>query len=714
MEKVEGVQKSLEEMLSKFTAISAEIKGVATEVGGLKQQIEDFGEDLDGVKRRLVAQDKAATPPLPRVEIPQADKAAVTARFTNQRPPLLTAPGTGPEFQTAPSSPTDPVEGGRQGDFIVRPRRHDFPRFSGDKPLLWVDLSLTYFEMYKVPDHHWVSTATLHLDGHAALWFQSFKRRNRLIAWDTFMQAIVEEFGLDEFDGQMTKLLQLKQTGTVGEYRLAFEECMYHLISLDDTLSQRWFVTQFVFGLKDDIRCGVCLQGPTSITRAASLARIQEEESEHTRPRSRPNVPTKHPPPTQTIATAAVPRLEWTKKANTDDFQRERQLRDFRRANNLCFKCGDKYSKEHQCKRSGQLLTIEVGEFGEVISDDAEQALLLLDEPVVTANCCQLSVDALAGTEGGETIKIRGLVGNQVMLLLIDSGSTHTFVTRAFAERANCQISSAAALPVKVANGEILTSKGQVSNLTWWAQGHTFTTDMRILELGAYDAILGVNWLKQFGRMTIDWQEKYISFNYLGKEITLHGVVSPQNSTLSILTAEQLQKWLSGNEVWAMAVVDPMSAPGDSTTTAVAPDLQTLLDQFGDVFEDPKELPPHRALDHAITLEHDAQPVNSRPYRYSPLQKDEIERQVQEMLAAGIITESMSPFASPVLLVKKKDGSWRFCIDYRRLNLLTIKTNFPLPIVDELLDEQYRGAPSQGGETVTPSPAKMADTESNG
>jgi hypothetical protein len=90
-----------------------------------------------------------------------------------------------------------------------------------------------------------------------------------------------------------------------------------------------------------------------------------------------------------------------------------------------------------------------------------------------------------------------------------------------------------------------------------------------------------------------------------------------------------------------------------------------------------QRLPPQRELDHTITLQ---------PDRYSSLQKDEIERQVQEMLSAGVITNSMSPFASPVLLVKK-DGAWRFCIDYRRLNELTIKNKFPLPVVNELFDE---------------------------
>jgi hypothetical protein len=248
----------------------------------------------------------------------------------------------------------------------------------------------------------------------------------------------------------------------------------------------------------------VRLQAPTSIARAASLARIQEEEGDHHRPRAKPLAPTKHPtngaPPSATQT-----RTDWPKSRGNDDFNRERQLRDFRRANNLCFKCGDKFSKEHQCKRSGQLLTIEVGEFGEVLSDDAVQALELLQETPVNASCCHLSRDAVAGTETSETVRLRALVGNQVMILLIDSGSTHTFVTRSFAIRAGCQITSAPAVNVKVANGQHMISDSQVQGLQWWTQGHTFNTDMRILDIGAYDAILGMDWLKKQGTMTCNW-----------------------------------------------------------------------------------------------------------------------------------------------------------------------------------------------------------------
>jgi hypothetical protein len=76
-----------------------------------------------------------------------------------------------------------------------------------------------------------------------------------------------------------------------------------------------------------------------------------------------------------------------------------------------------------------------------------------------------------------------------------------------------------------------------------------------------------------------------------------------------------------------------------------------------------------------------------RPYRYPPVLKDEIEKQTRDMLSQGVIQKSQSPFASPVLLVKKKDHTWCFCVDYRYLNGLTIKSKYPIPVFDHLMDE---------------------------
>jgi hypothetical protein len=166
--------------------------------------------------------------------------------------------------------------------------------------------------------------------------------------------------------------------------------------------------------------------------------------------------------------------------------------------------------------------------------------------------------------------------------------------------------------------------------------------------------------------------------------VKLQGVVPPKQDHLTEISLEQVIRLHRYNELWATAILE------DTNTVAIRPvpeELEGLLKQFEEIIQEPSELPPSRESDHAISLFPGTTPINTRPYIYSPLQKDEIERQVKEMIKAGVITASVSPFASPVLLVKKKDGQWRFCIDYRRLNAATIKNKFPMPVIDELLDE---------------------------
>jgi len=115
--------------------------------------------------------------------------------------------------------------------------------------------------------------------------------------------------------------------------------------------------------------------------------------------------------------------------------------------------------------------------------------------------------------------------------------------------------------------------------------------------------------------------------------------------------------------------------------------LDKLLLSFDDLFATPEGLPLARACDHRIHLLPNTTPVAVRPYRYPQLQKDELESQCAAMLQQGVIRPSTAAFSAPVLLVKKHDGSWRFCVDYRALNKVTVKDKFPIPVVEELIDE---------------------------
>jgi hypothetical protein len=112
-----------------------------------------------------------------------------------------------------------------------------------------------------------------------------------------------------------------------------------------------------------------------------------------------------------------------------------------------------------------------------------------------------------------------------------------------------------------------------------------------------------------------------------------------------------------------------------------------VLQECEDIFSKAHALPPVRDCDHAIPLKPGSKPPNLRPYRIPHKKKEEVEQLIKAMLQDEIIKSSSSPNSSLAILLRKKDGSWRLCIDYRELNSQTIKNKLPIPVIEDLLDE---------------------------
>jgi hypothetical protein len=138
----------------------------------------------------------------------------------------------------------------------------------------------------------------------------------------------------------------------------------------------------------------------------------------------------------------------------------------------------------------------------------------------------------------------------------------------------------------------------------------------------------------------------------------------------------------------------------DDNNPAIVPSLAEVLAEFEDIFQEPKDLPPDifqepkdlppaRYIDHRIPLQNEFEIVNTRPYRLSFKKKDTLESLIMQLLHNQVIRPSVSPYSSPAILVKKKDGTWRLCIDYRKLNTITVKNKYPIPVIEDLLDELH-------------------------
>uniref|UniRef100_A0A0A9GGD1 Uncharacterized protein n=1 Tax=Arundo donax TaxID=35708 RepID=A0A0A9GGD1_ARUDO len=170
-----------------------------------------------------------------------------------------------------------------------------------------------------------------------------------------------------------------------------------------------------------------------------------------------------------------------------------------------------------------------------------------------------ISLNAISGTQKHRAIQLRALVQNQVIYILVDSGRSHTFLNVVMVERISYVPSDTKPMTARVANGVTVKCTKEIKNLEWWMQAHTFQVDTKILNIGAYDLILVMDWLEKNRPMNCDWLLKWVEFEHKGALIRLQGVVPNSAIQLTEISGEHLLKLNKGNEIWVIVLLEPLT-----------------------------------------------------------------------------------------------------------------------------------------------------------
>jgi len=436
------------------------------------------------------------------------------------------------------------------------------------------------------------------------------------------------------------ELTRSRQVGTVEDYCENFES----LLGRTTGVTPEQSIWHFCAGLSTAIRYEVEFARPNTLYYAMNLARqieLRRTEGGYVSSFGAPptagnrsSAGSKNRETTSTT-TKREPRNPTWKRLTTAEMAE-------RRAKGLCFNCDEMFSVGHKCPKL----------FCIMMTDE--------DEDTTNDDTPEISLNAIRGEKTDKTFQVRAVIRLGVAWVLLDTGSTHNFIATRAADHLQVPVQYRPGLRVALPDGGKMASSGICRGLQMAVQGYEFSTDFFAIPLKGFDIVLGIRWLKQLGPIIWDFAAREMEFTIHCITIKWHGE-SPETATLATLN-------------------------GDDDTE---PNLDTLLETFSDIFEKPQGLPISRTCDHRIRLHNNTEPVAVRPYRYPHLLKDEIEKQCAEMLQNGTIRPSQSPFSSPVLLVKKQDGTWRFCVDYRELNAKTVKDKFPIPVIEELLDELH-------------------------
>ncbi|KAD4889198.1 hypothetical protein E3N88_21271 [Mikania micrantha] len=561
--------------------------------------------------------------------------------------------------------------------------------------LRWIEKVESVFSMAECSDENRVKYATGILEGPALTWWNSHVQTLGLdtansIPWENFTRMLHEEYcPRDEIRKLEEEFWTHKMVGSeIEKYCTRFHELCKLCPAMVTPEYKK--IEQFISGLPEQIQSTVTASNHTTIQPLIRLAHKLTDQAvaqgklpkrgEHLKPQEpkrkwepnnnrvfSPPPPAQHRPTPAKVFTATQPNTQGKGGYQVHQLRKERASSqrmpiepnpNLNKDNTLkgCFTCGKPGHIRRDCPQNknaggnparGRAFVIGSGE--------------AKDDPNV-----------VTGTF---------LLNNVYASILFDTGADRSFISSEFSKLLDMTPTPLDyKYTVELADGKLIETQHIIKGCVLTLADHQLVIDLMPVTLGSFDVVIGMDWLSA-NHAEIVCNEKVVRVTLpSGEQISIQG--ERRGIPLNIMSCMKASKYLKKGYTAILALISEQPKKERKIE-----DIAVVRD-YSEVFpDDLPGLPPARQVEFQIDLTPGAAPIAKAPYRLAPTEMQELSNQLQELLDKGFIRPSFSPWGAPVLFVKKKDGSFRMCIDYRELNKVTIKNRYPLPRIDDLFDQ---------------------------